>query len=318
MSIVDEKPWPFFPWKYTDSEKQFLYLIATQSGYFFHKHYADFLRISPNKRTAALIEKALRFGHIVQREYEHGHYKLYHLFSRRIYERLGEGNSSLRKPGSLNLATTRLMVTSFIVAHPKEKYFDSESEKVEHFTQELGIPLQALPQKKFRSRPNQEPVTRYFVEKFPIFLENLGDPNSAVVFTYFEDSIPSLEGFKTFLNSYKQLFLGLNGNYRMIYAARTDANFSKAEEYFRSLSSHEFNPAELLHYFQVRKLADEKQFRRMTHSDLMDWQRGLKRFAGQFFEDAFQQWKRGQILPRTAGNSISSSANQFTTFLVIF
>src|SRR5437764_13597945 len=100
MSITDEKPWAFFPWKYIESEKRFLYLIATQSGYFFHKHYADFLGIAPNKRTTALIEKALRYGHVMQREYEHGQHKLYHLFSRRIYERLDQGNSSLRKPGS--------------------------------------------------------------------------------------------------------------------------------------------------------------------------------------------------------------------------
>jgi hypothetical protein len=318
MSITEEKPWTFFPWKYTDSEKRFLYLIATQSGYFFHKHYAAFLGIAPNKRTAALIEKALRYGHIVQREYEHGHYKLYHLFSRRVYERLGQDNSSLRKPGSANLATTRLMVTSFIVANPNEAYFDSETAKVEYFTQKLGIPLHALPQKKFRSRTDQELVTRYFVEKFPIFIEKPGEPGSAVVFTYFETSIPSLEGFKTFLNSYKQLFLALNGNYRIIYGARTDAKFSKAEECFRSISSQQFNPAELLHYFQVRKLAEEKQFRRMTHPDLVDWQRGLKRFVGQFFEDAFRQWKQEQILPQKPVRSNMNSGNQFSTFLINF
>ena len=318
MNITDEKLWAFCPWRYTDSERRFLYLIATQSGYFFHKHYADFLGIAPNKRTAALIEKALRYGHIMQREYEHGHYKLYHLFSRRIYERLGQDNSSLRKPGSVNLAMTRLMVTSFIVSHPNETYFDSETAKVEHFTQKFGIPAETLPQKKFRSRADQDLVTRYFVEKFPIFIEKPSDPNSPVVFTYFEDCIPSLERFKSYLDSYKPLLLGLNGNYRIIYAARTDAKFSKAEECFRSISSQQFSPAELLHYFQVRKLAEEKQFLRMTHPDLMDWQRGLKRFAGQFYEDAFQQWKQGQILPQKPARSNTNSGNQFRTFLVKF
>ena len=318
MSSSDEKLWAFGSWRYTESEKRFLYLIATQSGYFFHKHYADFLGIAPNKRTSALIEKAHRYGHVMQREYEHGHYKLYHLFSRRVYERLGQDNSSLRKPGSLNLATTRLMVTSFIVAHPNEAYFDSETAKVEHFTQKLRISLQALPQKKFRSRANQELVTRYFVEKYPIFIEKPSEPSSAVVFTYFEDSIPSLEGFRSHLNSYKPLLLGLNGNYRMIYAARSDTNFSKAESCFRATLCHEFNPRQLLHYFQVRKQADEKQFQRMTHADLVDWQRGLRRFAGQFYEDAFQQWKQTQVLPRKPENSNLNSGNQFSTFLVNF
>jgi len=133
---------------------------------------------------------------------------------------------------------------------------------VEHFTQNVRIPVQALPQKKFRNRADQELVTRYFVEKFPIFLENPGDANSAVVFTYFEDSVPSLEAFKTFLNSYKQLFLGLNGELQPDLCRPDRRELFKAEAYFRSISSQEFNPAELPHYFQVRKLAEEKQFRR--------------------------------------------------------
>jgi len=318
MSITDEKLWAFGPRRYTESEKQFLYLIATQSGYFFHKHYADFLGIAPNKRTAALIEKALRFGHIMQREYEHGHYKLYHLFSRRIYERLGQDNSSLRKPGSLSLATTRLMVTTFLVAHPNEAYFASETEKVEYFTQQWKIPLRALPQKRFLSRADQNLVTRYFVEKSPIFLERPSDPNSAVVFTYFEDSIPSLEGFKTYLNSYKPLLLGLIGNCKVVYAARSDANFRKAETCFQGILTQEFSPAELLHYFQVRKQAEEKQFQRMTHADVRDWQQGLRRFAGKFYEDGFQQWKQTQILPQKLKATSTNCGNQFGTFLINF
>lgn len=296
----------------------FLYLIATQSGYFFHKHYADFLGIPPNKRTAALIEKALRFGHIMQREYEHGHYKLYHLFSRRIYERLGQDNCSLRKPGTLNLATTRLMVTAFLMAHPNEAYFDSEAEKVEHFTQKLGIPLRALPQKKYRSRADQNLVTRYFVEKFPIFMEKPGDPNFAVTFTYFEASISSIEGFKTYLNSYKPLLLGLNGNYRMIYAARSGANSSKAKTCFQAILKQEFSTGELLRYFQVRKQAEEKQFQRMSHADVRDWQQGLRRFAGKFYEDAFLQWKQAQILPQTSITPSIDPSNQFRAVFVEF
>lgn len=175
-----------------------------------------------------------------------------------------------------------------------------------------------MPQKKFRSRAHQELVTRYFVEKFPIFIERPSDPSSAVVFTYFEDSIPTLEGFKSYLNSYKPLLLGLNGNYRMIYASRSDTNFSKAESCFRAMLCHEFNPGQLLHYFQVRKQAEEKQFQRMTHADLIDCQRGLRCFAGGFYEDAFREWKQTKILPQKPENSNLNSGNQFSTFLVDF
>jgi hypothetical protein len=175
-----------------------------------------------------------------------------------------------------------------------------------------------VPQKRFRSRADQDLVTRYFVEKFPIFIEKPGGPNSPVVFTYFEDGIPSLEGFSTYLNSYKPLLLGLNGNCKLIYAARSDTTFSKAETCFQRVLAQEFSPGELLHYFQIRKQADEKQFQRMTQADVRDWQQGLRRFAGKFYEDAFQQWKQTQILPQKPANSNLNSGNQFSTFLVNF
>ncbi len=108
MTQADEKLDLFRWFGYTESEARFLYLVATHSGYFFLKHYADFLGQSSNKRTARLIRKALKKNHIMRRSYEHGSYKLYHLHSRRVYAELGNENTSLRKIGSVNLARTRL------------------------------------------------------------------------------------------------------------------------------------------------------------------------------------------------------------------
>ena len=104
----------------------------------------------------------------------------------------------------------------------------------------------------------------------------------------------------------------------MVYAARSDAMFSRAERSFHLTFSQEFNPGALLHYFQVRRQAEEKQFQRMTHADLVDWQRGLRRFAGKFYEDAFQQWKQTHILPQKPVGLNINSSNQFSTFLVNF
>ncbi len=56
----------------------------------------------------------------------------------------------------------------------------------------------------------------------------------------------------------------------------------------------------------------------MTQTDVRDWQQGLRRFAGKFYEDAFQQWKQTQVLPQNLIGVSTNSGNQFDTFLVNF
>jgi hypothetical protein len=168
-------------WGYTENESRFLYLIATHSGYFFHQHYADFLGIAPNKRTSTLIRKALRNRHIaVRTELRRRGYKLYHLYSRNVYDDLGAENSSLRKVGTLNLFLTRLLVTSFIISYPDEDYLETEADKVRYF-QQCGIDVSFLPRQRFRSRKRHELVTRYFADKFPIFVEDPSHPRPNIL-----------------------------------------------------------------------------------------------------------------------------------------
>jgi hypothetical protein len=78
--------------------------------------------------------------------------------------------------------------------------------------------------------------------------------------------------------SYKPLLFELNGNCKVIYAARTGTKFAKAETCFQRMLTQEFNPGELLHHLQVRKQAEEKQFQRMTQADVRDWQQGAARW----------------------------------------
>jgi hypothetical protein len=181
--MLEEKLKALRLWGYTESESRFLYLIATHSGYFFHQHYADFLGIAPNKRTSALIRKALRNRHITLRTGLRSRgYKLYHLYSRNLYDDLGAENSSVRKVGSRNLFQTRVLVTSFIIAHPDEDYLETEGDKVKYF-QQRGIAGSLLPKQRFRSRKRHQLVVRYFADKFPIFVEDPGKPRPNILQT---------------------------------------------------------------------------------------------------------------------------------------
>ncbi len=311
---------------YTESEARFLYLIAAHSGYFFHKQYARFLGIAPNKRTSALIKKALRHGHMVQRqpfETENGHFKLYHLCSRRIYEIFDLGDSNLRRNGTENRAQTKVMITSFLVAHPKEAYLETESEKVEYFTQRRQIDSDVLPKQRFRNRPDQDWIVRYFVDKFPIYLEKPDDPaNPAVVFTYFDDGLEGMQQFKAHLNAYRPLLLGLNGNCRMIYAAASDRYFERAEACFRVALKQELSEGKIRRYFIARSKAEAKQFGSMSRAELADWHYGKKQYPGKFFEELYQGWKANRTLPETMTkmmqDTLQYSGKQFETVLITF
>jgi hypothetical protein len=172
MSQAADEKLDLFRWfGYTETEARFLYLVATHSGYFFLKHYADFLGHSSNKRTARLISKALKRNHIMRRRYEHGSYKLYHLHSRRLYAELGDENTSLRKIGSVNLARTRLLVTSFVVLYPDRKYLESTADKIAYFEQR-GIAKAQLPKQCYRHSKKQPFKTVYFPDKFPVFVSD--------------------------------------------------------------------------------------------------------------------------------------------------
>src|SRR5207248_19740 len=88
---------------YTARESEFLYLVATHSGFFVQRQFAAYIDISGRGPVTDFIRKALYKKHI--REYlpEHGSQKVYHLFSRNVYATIGKENSRNRKTGRYGL-----------------------------------------------------------------------------------------------------------------------------------------------------------------------------------------------------------------------
>ena len=63
-----------------------------------------------------------------------------------------------------------LVLLDFILANQDLNYFETEQEKARFFCDELGITKDALPTKVYEGGPDGEPILRYFVDKFPMFL----------------------------------------------------------------------------------------------------------------------------------------------------
>jgi hypothetical protein len=62
-----------------------------------------------------------------------GTQKIYHLFSRSLYEALGKENSRNRKPGRygmLDKASVRLLGLDFVLANLDSQYLEEEADKV--------------------------------------------------------------------------------------------------------------------------------------------------------------------------------------------
>ncbi len=154
---------------YTEPEAQFLYIVATHSGYFTLRQYLNFTGARRGKRSSLLARKLLNNGHASVRDYM-GYGSIYHLFSRTLYGRIEKGNLRNRRAHSFEFIRTRLVLLDFILANRDADYLETEQDKVNFFCEKLGVSKEFLPAKVYEGGPGSRPTIRYFVDKFPLFL----------------------------------------------------------------------------------------------------------------------------------------------------
>jgi len=253
---------------------------------------------------------------------ERGTQKIYHLFSRTVYAALGNENSRHRKPGRYGLlekAAVRVLGLDFVLSHLDCQFLEEETDKVSYFAEAKHVNATALPSKIFRGQNGAE-TRRYFVEKFPIFV--LGTASASLTyFTYIEDDIRSLQTFASFIQRYRALLDALGGSFKLIFVSTSTKSFPSAREVFiRALSGTERERGQrhLATFFKLRKMAEEKRFKELVHRDVIEWQRGLKRYSDAKYESQYRDWKQTGKLPEIDGGAdISSPGEYFETFLVV-
>ena len=65
-------------------------------------------------------------------------------------------------------------------------------------------------------------------------------------------------------------------------------------------------------------MAEEKRFKELAHRDVIEWQRGIKRYSDAKYESQYQNWKQTGTLPEIdCGAGVSSPGEHFETFLVV-
>ena len=156
---------------YTEDEARFLYIVATHSGYFVPRQFLDLTGASWGYRTDQLSKKLESRGHATWREYQDTG-GVYHLFSKKLYAEIGKENLRNRRRHSVEFIRTRLVLLDFVIANQQYDYLETEEQKVGYFCKELALPKTCLPTKTYEGSSSSEPTLRYFVDKYPLFLDS--------------------------------------------------------------------------------------------------------------------------------------------------
>ena len=303
MNIPVERINALVAFGYTEREAEFLYTVATFSGFFVQRQFASYLGINGRGPVTDLIAKALQKEHAREYRAERGSRKMYHLFSHSLYAAIGKENSRNRKVGRYGLLdkpSIRILTLDFVLAHSHEHYLEEEADKLEYLTKHEHISLEVIPTHTFVGK-NGSQTRRYFIERFPIFVSD--NANSSVAFTYIEDEVRSLQTFGSFLQRYRPLLEAGQGRFKLIFGSDSGVSFSSVERLFRQVFSpvqHQRQIRQLKRFFWLRKMAEEKRFKELVQRDLVEWQQGVKRYAGAEYESQYEVWKKTGALPDLA------------------
>lgn len=276
---------------YTKRESEFLFLVATHSGYFTNRQFKSFAQTESGSVSHAFIRRLLERKHATYHAYRSGE-RVYHLFARKVYQAIGRENLRTRKKHEVEYVKTRLVALDFVLAHPEHRYLETEAEKVSFFEKEHNVGRESLPVKLYRARRSAEVTPRYFVDRFPMFLSRASAP-LVLTFTYVDSGAVTLDGFATHLQAHVGVFQALS-RFDFIYIAPTLRLFDAAESEFQKVVHGrrlEGKSVSLLDYFRLRKAWDKRE--RVASADVVLLKEAEGRFASKHFDELYERWRNG-------------------------
>ncbi len=282
---------------YSPDEARFLYLVAVHSGYFVPRQFLTFTGAKWGKRPRNFVSKLEKRGHVTWREY-HPIGGVYHLFSRTVYRYTGKGNLSTDRRHSVDFIRTRLLLLDFILENPGFAYFETEAEKTAYFSDVLGVPKEVLPAKTHEGSSGSGPTVRYFVDKFPIFLDHSATGGPPVItLSYIDSGLARLARFNNHLQTYLPLLRRLE-RFSFLYIANSAVHFLEAEKRFSRLvhaSLKTDNFTDILRYFRLRNAWELKQYGSISTSEVEWLKEASQRFHGDSFESPYRAWACGAL-----------------------
>ena len=283
--------------EYNHSEARFLYLVATHSGHFTSRQFLAFTGQQKGSMLDRFIAHALDSRHARAIQYGRNT-RVFNLFSRQIYGALDKDNLRNRRRLSDELIHTRLLILDFVLAQPDLDYLETESHKLGYFHHQLGIPLSILPGHIYAGIKVLSTTKRFFVDRFPIFLIPTSTAHNGCdnipTFTYCDSYGRNLKPFREHLRSY-EAFLRQLPAFDFIYAVPDPGKFDRARRMYQRFfgTAPADSPDDLIGYFKVRKLWDEKKYNSLTREDRDLLRAGSARYAAERFQLAYKKWLAG-------------------------
>ena len=169
MNIAPEYLAAIQGYGYTHTEAEFLYLVATHSGYFTQGQFLRFARVEKGGAASRFTEKLLRFRHGRTTRFGYHTLDLQPLLPIDL-RLIDKDNLRNRRRLSNDLIRTRLMILDFVLGHLEHQYLETEAQKVAYFHRKLHVPLPVLPGRIYKGIKSNSNTKRYFVDRFPVFI----------------------------------------------------------------------------------------------------------------------------------------------------
>ncbi len=287
MNISQDQLGRLLDFGYTEVEARFLYLVATHSGYFTVRQFLDFAKAKSGKRNARLVENLFSLGHASAQRYTRRSL-VYHLCSRQLYSAIGKDYLRNRREHELAHIKTRLLALDFILAHPKEDYFETAEAKRQYFVQRFHI------NETLFSPSEEHPTGIVFTDRFPLCVAYPSpDYIPVVTFTYVDPDHRNLDAYMAHLRIYRPLFRQLPG-FQFLYVSTPTRLQKEAAELF-SLLVEGKGLSDLTRYFDLETKWNREQYRLVTEQDAIFLSDARKRYTGESISNLYYLWKRNQL-----------------------
>ena len=289
---------------YNRREGEFLFLVATHSGYFTSHQFKPFAETESGSN--AFIHKLLDRKHANYHVYRSGG-RVYHLIARKLYQVFERANLLTDKTRPLDYVKTRLITLDFVLAHPKYRYLEMELDKIAYFKTEYNIDPETLPEKKYRTPKSSEVTRRHFVDRLPMFVSS-PPPSPVVAFVYVDAGAVTIDGFESHLRAYLKLFQALP-RFELIYISPTARMFKAAESAFHRVLHGRRRPQKsvaILDYFRLRKAWDSRE--RVASADVLLLEEAEQYYSGGQTEELYLGWRQGVLRDDDVTRNTSPSA----------
>jgi hypothetical protein len=213
---------------FNERQARFLTTVMLHAGVCVPRQYARFCGIVYGDKTRKFFAKLVRRGYASMYDCRHNRARIYHLNQRALYATIGEAESRLRKPVTLNHAIQRLMVLDAMVEDPDLVWLGTTEEKAAHLTTLLRIEHTDLPH--IAVGEGDKRAVRYFPDRLPIGIHPAG--RGVIVYVLTD---PLLDEFRVFLLRHAALLSALPAwTLRVVVPPQFERVAEEANQAFRN------------------------------------------------------------------------------------